>query len=1277
MATISQTKAPKKDQIKGSSRNKVGSASSKKSSVSINFSESITNTLINKKDEYNKKHPNSKVSLGTLKAVFRRGAGAFSSSHRPGMSRSGWAFARVNKFLLKKGGTKVKAAYVQDDDLMANGGFILNEYKFLKKDYGFYNDYFGEFHTYNNLDNVIGSESNYQIKLNPYNESGKDAFLYLEGVKQKYIELDFISIDNNIFRGKRLGEILMYLALIDLKYYGIGIISLYNSSFSDSHRTQDAEKMWGRLMQNEKYKINKKNDDYYINLSADTIINIDINEEIVYKNGGELHSTFEQGGLIAPNGAKSNLTPEQYRLVRTTEFKAWFGDWEKNPEKASKVIDKNGEPLVVYHGTKKDFTIFKSFYEKEIRKGEPLDYEIGNHFGTIQQAKDRGYKILPFFLNIKNLIRTHDKGNWIVARYKEIFSDLDITIPQLKNYPKIINGNEYEYVLSNLKKNKIDGFIYKNTYEGNRKDDSYIVFEPSQIKLADGTNNTFDMNNPDIRYNEGGEIGQKIICVKCGWGWNTNNSDESDKYVCHNCGFDNRTYYDADPIGEYNNGGVIDLYTNKEIKKAYVSIKILNSYERNPNTYELEIVSKDTKVYDELANHKLIGIEGVSTSRYNVADWLSSKQCLVLMKFDEFRKINNVEQVLYNDADYLTKNGLDVMYRLYDQKGKDDRDYNSILQKMFPKIAREFQIEGIIYTNYKYKLYSLLEEFFTNYSGGKFLNYFTKQERVNSVKDIVNIVIEYIESGEAKKDYYSSNIPNSVNAEDIEYIIRNGIINALSIYKDESEWIVKDKILNIPNGSQLIFRIEGIDAKQKKIYEENIAKYNLEDTYKINFVNTKYVEKFSNIKSNAVTETYKSALLEKKSQVDSKIIVILQEIINNITNYINTNLVIEISNYFSNPYYDYNDSSIEYGENPLDIPKYKEFYEDAKYKFVELFNAEIDNIVKNKQKYYFDTIMWGYQKYIKDLKDESINKDKVIVAIDNSGYDVLEENFYDILYGIVRRMEITDFTSDIKEKIGSDLYRAFGKDEINFKEGGKVNNEFDYYDGEKIEKTFEDGGIPSKENIALPDAYSNIENLKRVLNNQGYEIIESVKNKDILETGGMVVGKSHKESDENGTGEKFKIKTTGQVVELEGGEAVIVGKAIDSDDKLEFNGEKMSPREIASFLNNSYGGVKFEKGGQITCGCSHKKYYHGGELPTAVVHSLQGGEAVITKKTMESKDKYEFEGEKLTPRQILSRVNHRYGGVSFAKGGKLEKFTNDPINIASKMIYFVNNIIYG
>lgn len=66
-----------------------------------------------------------------------------------------------------------------------------------------------------------------------------------------------------------------------------------------------------------------------------------------------------KGRLLAPNGKPSNLPERLYAQVRTKEFKDWFGDWQNDPENASKVVDENGEPRIVYHGSNQyGFDIF-------------------------------------------------------------------------------------------------------------------------------------------------------------------------------------------------------------------------------------------------------------------------------------------------------------------------------------------------------------------------------------------------------------------------------------------------------------------------------------------------------------------------------------------------------------------------------------------------------------------------------------------------------------------------------------------------------------------------------------------------------------------------------------------------------------------------------------------------------------------------------------------------------------------------------------------------------
>lgn len=109
--------APKKDRIKGSKTNKPGSA---KTGTKVKFSARTESTLRDKVEAHNKKASQGrKATMAQLKAVYRRGAGAFSSSHRPGVGRDQWAMARVNAYLrLLKSGKPANPNYVQDNDLL-------------------------------------------------------------------------------------------------------------------------------------------------------------------------------------------------------------------------------------------------------------------------------------------------------------------------------------------------------------------------------------------------------------------------------------------------------------------------------------------------------------------------------------------------------------------------------------------------------------------------------------------------------------------------------------------------------------------------------------------------------------------------------------------------------------------------------------------------------------------------------------------------------------------------------------------------------------------------------------------------------------------------------------------------------------------------------------------------------------------------------------------------------------------------------------------------------
>ena len=115
--------APKEDQIEGSNVNEPGTAAG--SGADIELNEATEKALQNKSDAHNEAmtaadRPNwSRVTVGKLRSVYRRGSGAYSTSHRPGISRPAWSMARVNAFLyLARTGRPQNPRYIGDNDLL-------------------------------------------------------------------------------------------------------------------------------------------------------------------------------------------------------------------------------------------------------------------------------------------------------------------------------------------------------------------------------------------------------------------------------------------------------------------------------------------------------------------------------------------------------------------------------------------------------------------------------------------------------------------------------------------------------------------------------------------------------------------------------------------------------------------------------------------------------------------------------------------------------------------------------------------------------------------------------------------------------------------------------------------------------------------------------------------------------------------------------------------------------------------------------------------------------
>lgn len=206
--------------------------------------------------------------------------------------------------------------------------------------------------------------------------------------------------------------------------------------------------------------------------------------------------------LKAKSGAKVYLSDERYSdaspAAGSDAFARWFGD--------SKVVDSEGAPLVVYHGTGADFSTFD-----QSRIGDNYQWSKGFYFagspdaaaqyamahtdampaqpgipgvvaGTPADAGKGGANVMPVYLAIKNPMVRTARGNMS---------------------PDQSADRNIEKWVAEARERGNDGLIVNPGASFKDRGPVYIAFRPEQIKSAIGNNGDFDPTNPDIRFRSG------------------------------------------------------------------------------------------------------------------------------------------------------------------------------------------------------------------------------------------------------------------------------------------------------------------------------------------------------------------------------------------------------------------------------------------------------------------------------------------------------------------------------------------------------------------------------------------------------------------------------------------------------------------------------------------------------------------------------------------------------------------------------------------------------
>lgn len=174
-------------------------------------------------------------------------------------------------------------------------------------------------------------------------------------------------------------------------------------------------------------------------------------------------SSQNTASSIRPAAGTVHTVADLFALVKRM-------DANFKPNSASKVVNADGTPKVVYHGTNKDFTAFQS-------ASGMYWFSESKDYAEEMAHERRGKNVIGAYLNIKNPYITKLSPN------------------------QFSNPNYEAGIIRKAIAGKHDGIIITNdTTNDLMAETFYVVFDNKQIKSATDNIGTFDGSNPDIRY---------------------------------------------------------------------------------------------------------------------------------------------------------------------------------------------------------------------------------------------------------------------------------------------------------------------------------------------------------------------------------------------------------------------------------------------------------------------------------------------------------------------------------------------------------------------------------------------------------------------------------------------------------------------------------------------------------------------------------------------------------------------------------------------------------
>ena len=532
-----------------------------------------------------------------------------------------------------------------------------------------------------------------------------------------------------------------------------------------------------------------------------------VNNSIAHKNKSVKSDTATNSNM---QKSKNNTIKKSDRIdtnvVATDNQGRQLSKQQQEYFKDTKVRDEDGNLLVMYHGTKDVFTIFKNGKNKYDSgfAGEGFyftsDYKSAQDYSNWKKGNDNFVpKVMSVYIDAKKPLIIGDFSNGIKTAVGE---KLGIEF-KTKN-PLAITKEDSQKITETLIKKGYDSVIFKAA--NNPTEQIVMVINSNQIKNVDNKKPT---DNPDIRYSNRADMdseGRELSKEQQEF-FKDVSSDFKDKnnniLELHHVTDRDFNIFDPNMFGKN---------TGEKLNGIYMSTEPIGVYG-----------DRDIKVYANVKNPVKSGLKNIT-----------KKQYIELLK--GHATDSNIENSwhYFKNSDDLTI--LEKIKSLY----KSNRNYKNP-QEFFNNVMKITGYDGAIYENYanNRKAYVAFNS--------------NQVKRIDNKKPTNNPDIRYSNRYDTEENgeggFYSQlekvieeKMPNTSNAQQIKGIIENS-----GIKQDEIKWI-------------------GLDDYLKKHSLEKISKQQLQDYIKANQINIETVQKGTN-KLDEYTEPVKQDIASKNIDI--------------------------------------------------------------------------------------------------------------------------------------------------------------------------------------------------------------------------------------------------------------------------------------------------------------------------------------------------------------------------------------------------------------------------